>query len=111
MNDGFGKPAERPVILDVQAQGGVRPGATLGMMMGGAAPIGRVTLVRAGAATHANNAEQRFLDATLSLVQNGQQISVTLPANPNVLLPGYYLVFAFNRAGVPSIARQVLVSQ
>ncbi len=108
-SDGSGRPAERPVIMNMPVQGGVRPGAKLGMTMGDATPIGRVTLVRAGAATHANNAEQRFLDATPSLVQNGQQISVTLPSNPNVLLPGYYLIFVFNQGGVPSIARQVLV--
>jgi hypothetical protein len=110
MNDGSGRPAERPVILDTQAQGGIRVGARLGLTMGDAAPISRVTLVRSGAATHANNMEQRFLNVTPSLEQNGQQLSVTLPANANVLLPGYYLVFAFNRAGVPSVARQILIT-
>ena len=110
MNNGSGTPAERPVILDAQAQGGIRVGAILGLTMSDTSPVGRVTLVRSGAATHATNVEQRFLDMTSTLQQNGQQLSVTLPANANVLLPGYYLVFVFNRSGIPSIARQVLVT-
>lgn len=108
--DGSGSAAQRPVILDAQAQGGIRVGAILGLTMGDASPVSRVTLLRAGAATHANNAEQRFLDVTPSVEQNRQQLSVTLPANANVLLPGYYLVFAFNQAGVPSVARQILIT-
>jgi hypothetical protein len=102
--------AARPVILDAQTQGGIRVGAILGLTMGDTSPVGRVTLVRSGAATHATNVEQRFLDMTSTLQQNGQQLSVTLPANANVLLPGYYLVFAFNQAGVPSVARQILIT-
>jgi hypothetical protein len=29
---------------------------------------------------------------------------VTAPANRNVALPGWYLLFAFNAAGTPSVA-------
>jgi hypothetical protein len=109
-NDGSGRPAQRPAILDVQPQAGIGVGAILGLTMGDAGPVSRVTLVRSGAATHATNMEQRFLDVTATLHQNGQLLSVALPANANVLLPGYYLVFVFNQANVPSIARQILVT-
>jgi len=51
MNDGSGRAAQRPVILDAQAQGGIRVGAILGLTMGDTSPVGRVTLVRSGAAT------------------------------------------------------------
>jgi hypothetical protein len=75
--------------------------------VGSADPIIRVTLVRTGSATHAFNPDQRFLE--LGFTQNGQTLAVQLPANVNVLVPGYYLLFVFNRAGVPSVARIVHV--
>jgi hypothetical protein len=108
--DGSGNPAPRPVILSTQAEGGVPVGQSFGLTMADASPISRVTMLRFGAATHTTNIDQRFIDLTPTLVQNGQQLSVTLPANPNVALSGYYLVFAFNQAGVPSIATQILVT-
>ena len=110
MNDGSGNPAPRPAIQGIAAQGIVGVGQTIGLTMADASPISRVTLVHAGAATHANNAEQRFIDVTPTLVQNGQQLSVTVPSNPNIAVPGYYLVFVFNQAGTPSIAQQVLIT-
>jgi hypothetical protein len=109
--DGSGNPATRPLIAGVlNPSSTVGVGQTLAFAMGDATQVGRVTLLRSGAATHANNDEQRFLDLTPTMIQNGQQISVTLPANPNVVLPGYWLLFAFNQAGVPSAAQQVLVT-
>lgn len=109
LQDGSGIPAPRPVITGAP-QGGLQVGQALSFTMGDSNPISRVTLVRAGAATHGTNIEQRFLDLTPTMAQNGQQISVTLPSNPNVALPGYWLVFAFNQFGVPSVAQQVLVT-
>lgn len=108
--DGSGNPAPRPIIASTQAQGGVPVGGNLGLTMGDMNPVSRVTLVRSGAATHATNVEQRFLDLTSTLVQNGNQITVTLPSNANVALPGYWLAFVFNQAGTPSIGRQILVT-
>ena len=70
--------------------------------VGSADPISRVTLVRTGSATHAFNSDQRFLQP--GFTQSGQTLAVQLPANVNVLLPGYYLLFVFNQAGVPSVA-------
>jgi hypothetical protein len=108
-HDGSGRPAPRPVILDAQ-QGGIRVGEAFNATMNSIARVGRVTLVRAGAATHARNVEQRFIDVTASLRQDGRNLSLRMPANPNVVLPGYYLLFVFNGAGVPSVARQILVT-
>jgi hypothetical protein len=110
LNDGSGNPAPRPAILSTLAQGGVHVGKPLTLVMGDMNPITRVTLVRAGTASHSTNIEQRFLDLTPTMGQIGQLVTVTLPVNANVALPGYWLVFAFNQAGVPSVAQQVLVT-
>jgi hypothetical protein len=108
VNDGSGNPAPRPIIVSTPTQSGV--GQSLSFTMGDGNPLSRVTLVRAGAATHSTNIEQRFLDLTATMVQSGQQVSVALPSNPNIAMPGYWLVFAFNQAGVPSVAQQVLIT-
>jgi nucleoside-diphosphate-sugar epimerase len=57
--------------------------------------------------THSNNLDQRFIN--LSFKQNGQQLATVLPSDPTVLLPGYYMLFAFNIAGVPSNAQILYV--
>ena len=65
--------------------------------------------MRTGSSTHASNSDQRFIDL-VGFAQVGTQVSATLPADPTVLLPGYYMLFAFNAAGVPSVASIILIS-
>ena len=36
-------------------------------------------------------------------------MTATLPSDPTVLVPGYYMLFAFDQAGVPSIAQVLFV--
>ena len=64
--------------------------------------IARVTLVRVGVVTHAFNNEQRFFD--LSISQKGNIVTVKSPASANIAPPGFYLLFVWNAAGVPSVA-------
>ena len=71
------------------------------------AQISKLTFVRTGSATHDNNMEQRFIN--LSFQQTGQQLTTVLPSDPTVLVPGYYMLFAFNSAGVPSTAQVLSV--
>ena len=65
--------------------------------------VSRVVLVRTGAVTHAFNNEQRFL--ALPFVQVDTQIQLAMPAERAAAPPGYYLLFVFDVAGVPSVAR------
>jgi hypothetical protein len=68
-----------------------------------ASTIASVSLIRAGAVTHTFNNDQRYVP--LTFVQNGPTaLEVQIPANPNVLPPGYYLLFIVDQNGVPSIA-------
>jgi hypothetical protein len=54
--------------------------------------------------THTFDSGQRFLD--LSFAQAGQTLTITFPTvDPNVIVPGYYMLFVFDQAGVPSVAK------
>ncbi len=64
--------------------------------------ISRVTLVRPGSVTHTVDMDTRHLE--LDFTQTGNQLSITAPPNANVAPPGYYMVYALNAAGVPSVA-------
>lgn len=69
--------------------------------------IARVTLVRAGAVTHAFDQETRFFDLPVS--QAGNIVTVQSPASPNLAPPGHYLLFVWNASGVPSVARIIQI--
>ena len=96
-----GAVAVRPTIKSVTPLT-TNPGGTIKVTVGTSDQISRVTFIRTGSATHANNSDQRFL---LSFTQSGKVVSAVLPSDRTVLVPGYYMVFAFNQAGVPSKAK------
>jgi hypothetical protein len=72
--------------------------------------IQRITLVRAGAATHTINNETRFFELDISTGKGSNIVSVKTPADANVAPPGYYMVFAWNGKGVPSVAKIIEIS-
>jgi Domain of unknown function (DUF1929)/Glyoxal oxidase N-terminus len=70
------------------------------------AEIGSVVLLRAGAATHSFNMDQRHI----GLIINGRtpdRLTVTSPPNSNIAPPGFYMLFIVDTAGVPSVAQFV----
>ncbi|WIM93064.1 galactose oxidase early set domain-containing protein [Actinoplanes oblitus] len=70
--------------------------------------IRSVRLIRPGAATHMLNVDQRSVSVNFTRAADG--ITVTVPAQRTLLPPGPYMLFAINRAGVPSVARWVMVA-
>jgi hypothetical protein len=98
-----GSYAVRPVIASAPAS--IAAGQAFTVTMGDASPVGRVTLSRLGAVTHSTTLQARFVEPVWS--QNGSTLTVTPPANTNDLLTGYWMVFVFNAAGVPSVAKIV----
>jgi hypothetical protein len=103
--DGSGALAPRPSI--VTAPGTLPLAQPFALRVGAGQEIGRVTLVRTGSTTHGLNLDQRFLE--LPFTQSGEEIVATAPADARAAIPGYYLLFVFDRAGVPSVAKIVLV--
>jgi hypothetical protein len=70
--------------------------------------IAQVSVVKLSSVTHCNNMDQRFRRLDWAAPRSGQ-VSVRVPSNPNLLPPGYYMLFFLNRAGVPSVAKFIRV--
>jgi len=98
-----GQRAQRPVIT--AAPDWVEIGTVLPVDVANAATVSRVTLVKTGSVTHSNNMDQRFLD--LPFTASGLRLSVQAPARAVDATPGYYMLFVFDQAGVPSVAKMV----
>lgn len=96
-----GTAAVRPSII-ANASGALSPGGTIDITVGPTDIISRLTFVRTGSATHSTNSDQRFIDLAFS--QEGQNVTAVLSTDTTTLVPGFYMLFAFNDAGVPSVA-------
>ena len=94
----------RPVITSAPAV--VAPGQTFDVETP-ATDVEAVTMIRIGAMTHSFNSDQRFMN--LPFTSEGGVLQVTAPANVHVMMPGYYMIFVVNAAGVPSVGAFVRV--
>jgi Domain of unknown function (DUF1929)/Glyoxal oxidase N-terminus/Galactose oxidase, central domain len=101
-----GKPAVRPVVT-AATPAALNPGNTVHVTVGPTDIISRLTFVRTGSVTHSNNSDQRILD--LAFTQEGQNLTAVLPTDTTRMVPGFYMLFAFNDARVPSVARMFSV--
>jgi hypothetical protein len=102
--NGSGEFIERPVIKKSPTTAlswGSEFTITTGMDMR------RVTLVRNGSATHSFNNDTRFFD--LPFTQDEYVLKMSVPGDLNTTPPGYYMLFVWNRWGVPSIAAMIRV--
>ena len=72
-------------------------------------PIQRVTLIKTGSVTHSFDMEQRFIELDFS--RKGNTLTISGPPSPTIATPGYYLLFALDDAGVPSVGAIVRVGQ
>jgi Domain of unknown function (DUF1929)/Galactose oxidase, central domain len=68
-----------------------------------AASIAAVALLRPSAVTHAYNQEQRYIRLRFEPTEEGA-LAVQAPADANLALPGYYMLFLVTTTGVPSRA-------
>ncbi len=66
----------------------------------------RVSAIRLGGVTHANNWGQRFLWLPATPNPDGT-LRVAAPSDANTATPGFYMIFALNAAGTPSIGEYV----
>jgi galactose oxidase len=69
--------------------------------------VNRFSLVRLGTATHTVNTDQRRIGLTPTAVTGGYRL--TIPSDSGVVLPGYYMLFALDASGVPSVARTIQI--
>lgn len=73
-----------------------------------AADIKWISLVRPMATTHSYDSEQRLVDIPFGR-RGVCKLAARMPVNPNLVPPGYYMLFLVDRRGVPSIAKWVHV--
>lgn len=62
--------------------------------------IQRVALIRNGSSTHAFNPDQRYVGLTFQ-AENATTLIASIPTDPCVLPPGYYMLWIVNQAGLP----------
>lgn len=94
----------RPQIVAAPASATV--GSTIAVTTG--APVASFALMRMSTVTHTVNTDQRRIPLTPTSV-SGNTASLTLPADPGVLVPGSYMLFAVDSNGVPSVASTVII--
>ena len=100
-----GSPALRPQITT--APDVVTHGRTITVT---ATPdLARFTLVKLSSVTHDLNSDLRFLSVPFTTTAVGRY-QLALHHNPSVLTPGYWMLFAINQAGVPSVAKVLQVT-
>ncbi|MET7637729.1 kelch motif-containing protein [Streptomyces sp. NPDC005438] len=101
---------DRPQLLDSRGDGKgqtVRLGGTARFQSKDAARIKKMRLIRPGSFTHVTNIEQRSI--ALDFRRTADGVSVTLPKDPSLVPPGWYMVNAVDKDGLPSEATWVKV--
>ncbi|KAJ4247483.1 hypothetical protein NW762_013159 [Fusarium torreyae] len=71
--------------------------------------IRQASLIRYGTATHTVNTDQRRIPLALTY-NGGNSYSFRVPDDSGIALPGYWMLFVLDSAGVPSIARTLLIT-
>ncbi|MFF8266407.1 galactose oxidase-like domain-containing protein [Streptomyces sp. NPDC016562] len=69
-------------------------------------PVAKAELIRPAAVTHSSDPNQRFVDLPMTVV-NGTTVDLNVTSNPNLAPPGWYMLFAVDANGVPSLATWV----
>jgi hypothetical protein len=95
----------RPTITDGPAA--VPRGSSARFSTPDSATIKTARLIRASAVTHVTNVEQRSV--ALDLTKQAGAVTITVPAEPTIVPPGFYMLFVTTDDGTPSVARWVQV--
>ncbi len=96
-----GQPAARPRITRSPVV--LSPSSRFEIESPQAGSISRLTLVQTGNTTHSLDRSQRFIELT-QFSRQGNRLTVDLPANRHETPPGFYMLFAIDANGVPSVA-------
>ncbi|MEU8968632.1 kelch motif-containing protein [Streptomyces monashensis] len=82
-------------------------GASGTFTSGQAAGIKKMRLIRPSASTHVTDVDQRSV--ALDFKASGNKVTVTVPTNRNLVPSGWYMLFADDDRGTPSVAQWVKV--
>lgn len=103
---GDGSAATRPVVTAAPAA--LTPGDTFRITVDDAAAITRLTFEKTGAVTHNLNMDARGTTLAFTHI-DARTLEVTLPADATAITAGSWMLFAWNAAGVPSVAPIIAV--
>ena len=95
----------RPVISSAPAT--VSYGETFFVGTPSGSGISKVNWIRLGSVTHAFDMNQSLNQLSFSQASGG--LNVTAPSDPNLCVPGHYMLFILNGTGVPSVASIVKI--
>jgi galactose oxidase len=101
-----GGKATRPVINSVSATS-VVIGHTITVNTNSA--VTSFSIIRMGTATHTVDTDQRRIPLTPTS-SNGNSYVLTIPSDAGIALPGYWMVFVMNSAGVPSVSKTIKIT-
>ncbi|GAA3447051.1 hypothetical protein Pve01_74580 [Planomonospora venezuelensis] len=96
---------QRPVITGGPQE--LLPGHRFGFKTPDTGRIREMRLMRPSAVTHVTDVEQRSVKLDFRAARTG--VIVTVPRNPALVPPGWYMLFAVTENGTPSQARWVHV--
>jgi len=104
--------ATRPVITTATSTATLGAATTLSASTTG--PVTSFVLMRLSATTHTVNNDQRRIPLSITKTAAGakgaETYTLALPSSdPGVVLPGYYMLFALNASGVPSVSTTVQI--
>jgi hypothetical protein len=99
-----GTAATRPVIQSAPASG--QRGNAIAVTTD--APVSSFALIRLSAVTHTTNNDQRRIPL-MTTTTGASSYSLAIPADPGIALPGYYMLFAIDANGVPSVASTIQI--
>jgi galactose oxidase len=101
-----GSPAARPTILSLSTTT-VAIGGQVTVTTGGG--ISQMSLLRFGSATHTVDTDQRRIALTFTTTGTNKYV-FTVPNDHGIALPGWWMLFVINAAGVPSVAKAILIT-
>jgi len=104
--DKNGNLATRPRISSTSTKT-AKVGSTITFTTNG--PVKQGSLIRYGTATHTVNTDQRRIALTFTNAGTNRY-SFKIPNDPGIALPGYWMLFVLNSAGVPSVATTIKVT-
>lgn len=99
-----GSAAARPAIVSAPVTG-TRGGS---ITVTTSTAVSSFSLVRLSSVTHTTNNDQRRIPLTATLT-SANTYSLAIPADPGVVLPGYYMLFAMNAKRVPSVSTSIRI--
>ena len=107
-----GSAATRPALIAASTSTRATLGGTIAA--GTAGQVASFVLMRLSATTHTVNNDQRriplSISTTTALGGGAYAYTLTMPsADPGVVLPGYYMLFALNGSGVPSVSTTIQI--